>query len=436
MAFTHSTPSWALPLLLATTTALAGADEFTFDPSEFEKRPFEFGGYAELWPEFLPTNQDGALYQLAFFDRAPEDRIGRLQGALELEGRYHRDLFTLSFRSHSNWVWDYRGEDQEHQLYEGVIALQPTTGFTAEIGKKTNRWGKGLAWNPVGFVERPKAPDDPNESREGFWSLGFDWIRSFQGPLQTLALTPLVIPTFDDTNADFGEAGHINPALKLYLLYRDTDIDLLFLGNGSRTPRFGVDFSRNLAPNFEIHGEFAYITDFERQVIQPASCQARRAPGADVVSYLLGLRYRTDSDITYTLEYYHNQAGNSVTQQQRFYECVHNAWERQDTALLDGLPLASGSGRGPFTRPTPMRNYLHLRAFWKEPANLLYFTPGVQAFYNLDDDSYSIAPEFTYEGVENLSLRLRATFPVGGPLTEWGEKLNQFKLDLRLRYFF
>jgi hypothetical protein len=33
-------------------------------------------------------------------------------------------------------------------------------------------------------------------------------------------------------------------------------------------------------------------------------------------------------------------------------------------------------------------------------------------------------------------MRLRATFPVGDTLTEWGEKLNEFKLDLRVRYFF
>jgi hypothetical protein len=385
----------------------------------------------------LDANHGGALYQIAFFDREEEDTIDRMKSALELEGRYNRGIFTASFRTHSDWIWDYRGSDQEHRLYEGVISLQPTSRLTAEAGKKANRWGKGLAWNPVGFVERPKDPDDPNESREGFWIAGVDWIRSFPGPLQTIAITPLVVPTFDDTNEDFGEAGHLNPAAKLYLLYRDTDIDLLFLGNGSRTPRIGVDFAKNLAPNFEIHGEFAYITDFERLEIEPApTCRTRRAEADDVASYLLGLRYRTDADITYALEYYHNDAGNSPEQQRRFFECVHTAWEQDDADLLAGLPLTSGSGRGPFTRPTPMRDYLHVRAFWNDAFDVLYFTPGVQAFYNLDDHSYSIAPELNYDGIDNLAIRLRATFPAGDALTEWGEKLNEFKLDLRLRYFF
>jgi hypothetical protein len=83
-----------------------------------------------------------------------------------------------------------------------------------------------------------------------------------------------------------------------------------------------------------------------------------------------------------------------------------------------------------------MRDYLHVRAFWNDAFEVLYFTPGVQAFYNLDDHSYSIAPELNYDGIDNLAIRLRATFPVGDALTEWGEKLNEFKLDLRLRYFF
>ena len=432
---------WTFLLVLITplTTAPAPAaeEEFSFDESEFEQRAFELRGYAELWPEHLDANPDGALYQIAFFDRDPVSAINRLDSALELDGRYHRDILTLRFRTHSDWVWDNFGQDQRHRLYEGLIALQPNTRFAAEAGKKAMRWGKGLAWNPVAFVERPKDPDDPNESREGFWMAGFDWTRTFDGPLQTLSLTPLFVPTYEGINEDFGESGHFNPAAKLYLLYLDTDIDFMVLGDGSRTARAGFDFSKNLAPNFEIHGEFAYTTNFERVEIEAApSCETRKADPEDVISYLFGLRYRTEADISYALEYYYNEAGNSTEQQRRFYECIHKAWEEDDESILEGLPLSSGSGRGPFTRPNPMRSYLHFRAFWNEPFDILYTTPGVQAFYNLRDHSYSIAPELSYNGIDNLEMRLRATFPVGDELTEWGEKLNEFKLDLRLRYFF
>jgi hypothetical protein len=47
-----------------------------------------------------------------------------------------------------------------------------------------------------------------------------------------------------------------------------------------------------------------------------------------------------------------------------------------------------------------------------------------------------VAPELTYTGLGNFEFRLRGTVPVGGELTEWGEKANEYKLDLRIRYYF
>jgi hypothetical protein len=62
--------------------------------------------------------------------------------------------------------------------------------------------------------------------------------------------------------------------------------------------------------------------------------------------------------------------------------------------------------------------------------------PGIQLFYNVDDNSYSVAPEVVYQGVENLEMRLRGTFFGGGDLTDYGEKATEFRTELRIRYFF
>jgi hypothetical protein len=56
--------------------------------------------------------------------------------------------------------------------------------------------------------------------------------------------------------------------------------------------------------------------------------------------------------------------------------------------------------------------------------------------YNLDDNSYSIASEILYDGIDPLTLRLRLTVPIGDTLTEWGEKPNDYKVEFRLRYYF
>jgi hypothetical protein len=421
--------------LLSAPVILRGEEEFAFDASKYEKRTFDLGGYAELWPEYIPSNQDGVLYQLAFFGKEQEDNISRTTAVLDLEGRYNRDMLTFFFRTHSNVLLDYSGAEQEHELFEGVLSVQPTASLNIEAGKKANRWGKGAFWNAVGFIERPKDPNDPDLARQGFWMVGLDWVRSFDGPLQTVGFTPVAVPTFDGLNEDFGDPGYLNLAGKLYILYRDTDFDLMFLTTGSRTPRVGFDFSRNLAPNFEIHGEFSYISDFERIVLDPApGCRMNNAGEEDVSSYLLGLRYRTERDIAYTLEYYFDGTGNSPDQQRRYYECVHTAWDDDQAALMTRLQGSQLARR--FVRPNPMREYLGFRVAWNEPFNILYFTPALQSFYNLEDNSFQIAPELSYKGLDNFEFRLRGTVPIGSTLTEWGEKANEYKIDLRMRYYF
>ena len=43
------------------------AEDFSFDLAEFEKKPLEWGGYAELKGESLDLNTDGALYLLNYY---------------------------------------------------------------------------------------------------------------------------------------------------------------------------------------------------------------------------------------------------------------------------------------------------------------------------------------------------------------------------------
>ncbi len=423
-------------LLVLSPLAWAQEDEFSFDVEEFEPKVFEFTGYIEGQPEYARANQDSALYQLQFFGRDPEKEIDRFTGSLELEGHLRKGIASINFQTHSEMVWDYLGDNDDHALYQGYMSLQPDPSFALDLGKKAMRWGKGYAWNPVAFVERAKDAGDPDLSREGYWIIAADWITIFDGPLQTqIALTPLILPVRSDTNQDFGEPGYNNLGGKVYLLYRDIDIDFMFLSNGSRNNRVGMDFSRNMAPNFEVHGELAYFSDAVHRTVTP-ECKPGKPRVEDEISYLIGTRYRTSNDITLIMEYYFNGLGNEKKDQEQFYRCVHQAWESGDQDLINRLPLGKDVDKGPFSKPNPMRRYMNFRVWWEKPRNLLYLTPGVQVLYNLDDRSYSVSPDISYIGFENLELRLRGTVPVGDSLTEWGEKPNKYKVELRARYYF
>jgi hypothetical protein len=83
-----------------------------------------------------------------------------------------------------------------------------------------------------------------------------------------------------------------------------------------------------------------------------------------------------------------------------------------------------------------MRDYLYLRISQKEPFDILYFTPALTTILNLDDRSFSISPELLYTGITNLELRLRGTALVGDRFSAFGEKPNDARLELRVRYYF
>jgi hypothetical protein len=411
-----------------------GAEEYSFDVGQFEKKPFEINGYGEARAERFWLDQNAALYQLNFFDQEQRSQLDRLTGAAELTGLYRHGIATALVTVHGEAAHDELESDSTARLYEGYLALEPATGTRVEAGKRALRWGKGYAFNSVGFVERAKDPNDPELSREGFVIFGGSFTRSFDGSLKTVTFQPLLVPTAEHINEDFGSGDHANPAARLSLLYLDTDIDFQVLGEGARSARFGVDFSRNVTTNLEIHGEWAYFSEVEKPVLDASGNQTRESASAR--SYLLGLRYLSESEVTTILEYYYNGAGYSEQEMRDYFTFVHAAYDQFVTTGDSTLLARARAVQSSYVRPNPMRRYLYLRSSWKEPFDILYFTPALTAILNPDDSSYQVTPEVLYTGITNLELRLRLFFLRGDPLTDFGEKPNDQRFELRVRYYF
>ena len=427
--------SLLLPLLLLSAVYAAAAEEFSFDASAYEKKPFEIGGYLQAKQEDFSLNRGGAFYKLGNVNQPQRDQLDRSTGTLELIGKLRQGIGTFDFHTHSDLQRDQSTHDHTNVLYEGAYSMRPDPGITIEAGKRTLRWGKGYAWNPIGFVERPKDPNDPELSREGLVMADADLIFNRDGPLQTIAFTPVLLPVGKDVNSDFGATGHLNPAAKLYLLYRDTDIDFAWQGQGSRPGRFGMDFSRNVTSNFEIHGEWARIQQFARPVTDNIGRVTNEVGNA--TSYLAGLRYLTEKDTTYIAEYYRNGTGYSDQEARQHYQLVDAAFAQlQQTGSCVLLPKALSLSQGSYGRPNPGKDYLYFRAQQKDALGIVYFQPSITAMMNVQDRSYQITPELLYTGVKNLDLRLRLLMLHGGSLTDFGEKQNSRKIELYARYYF
>lgn len=420
-------------ILLVTAVPVCAEDEFSFDLDEFEKKTLQWGGYAELKWEHMDINQ-GSAFTLLNLSKSLFT-LDRYSGNLQLDGRYDKGMSSLNWRLMAAAQQDNIGWYDMTDVYEAYLSIKPTPSFTGSIGKKSYKWGKGYAWNPVGFINRTKDPNNPEEALEGYITTEADLIKSFTGSLQTVALTTVLLPVWEDVNDNFGETDNINIAAKLYLLYKDTDIDVLLYTGNSRSTRYGLDFSRNLATNFEIHGEAAYTPNHKKVTLQDDNSVVTSTNSS--FSYLLGLRYLSENDITSIIEYYHNDVGYTEKEMDHFFQLVVDGESQllssNIATLLDKARDMSLKGYG---KPQPGRNYLYGRFTQKEPFDILYFTPGITTIFNLDDTSYSLSPEMIYTGFTNWELRLRFTYLEGPSFSEYGEKLNSNKLELRVRYFF
>jgi hypothetical protein len=425
--------SWSF--LLPGPARLPAQETYSFDLAEIEKRPYQFGGYVEAKPISFQIRQDASLFRLKYYDRDLGASLEEVNLKLQLTGSYEKGISRLYFKTNTDYRISSLSDQEKTDLYEGFLSLTPSSAWKIDAGKKTFKWGKGYAWNPVAFIDRPKDPDDPELGMEGIAALSADYTTSFEGPLKTLSFTSVLQPVYEHLNTEFGKKNYLNLAAKLYLLFYDTDIDFIVFTGGSRTTRFGADFSRNIGSNWEIHGEVAHIRDFQTRTVDASGKLSGQE--YDATSYLLGTRYLTARDTTYILEYYRNGTGFSRDEMEGFFGYIDNGYRTYQTtgnaALLQRATMLS---EGNYGRANPMRDYLYLRISQKEPLDLLYFIPAVTAIANLNDRSFQISPEAAYTGITNLDLRLKASFISGPVYSEFGEKPYGFKLELRVGYYF
>lgn len=434
-------------LLFLSSVAFA-AEEYKFEASEIEKKPYHLGGFGEFRPVLNILDKNAALYKANFYNQNLGDTTKEYNFRLQLEGSYEEGIARVFMRFNQDVNHTYQGWSSDGTIYEGFLSLKPSDSYHFDAGKKVFKWGKGYAWNPVAFIDRPKDPNDPDLALEGFWTLSGDYIRSFSGPLKTISFTPILLPVVTSINEDFAgglsnPAGTppasppdgINLAAKLYLLLYDTDIDFIYFTGGSKTTRYGMDFSRNVTTNLEIHGELAHIEDFTKSFVNVNGTLFTET--YDATSYLLGIRYLSAKDTTYILEYYYNGTGFTKDQVSDYFSFVEKGYNSYLTTGNDALlKRASTLAQGNYGRNTPGTDYLYSRITQKEPFDILYFTPAITWIMNLKDQSFSLTPELLYTGITNLELRLKTFFIVGRGGTEFGEKPNDYRIEFRARYYF
>jgi len=405
-----------LTLLLLASSSLRAQEAGAKDVPDLEKKPYSVGGIIEVRPLVLWIDRNATATRLRYVGLEPPRTSPQFNSRVQLDASYVHRAVGL----HTTTVLDMNRVDADWSAratsYETYVSLRPSPAFGLDLGKKTLKWGKGYAWNPVAFVDRPKNPDDPSLALEGFVVVSADVIKSFKGPLQTLSFTPVLIPVSGSINAAYGESGHLNHAGRLYMLVYDTDIDVLYLTGGSRPSRVGFDVSRNIRSTVEVHAEAAYV---------PAATH----PWSDVV----GLRYLAPSNTTIVAEAYRNGAGFTTDAMRDYFTLVNSALASQDdTQIQQAARLTKAS----FSGMQVMRDYVYLRVSQPDFLGALYLSAAVTGIYNRQDGSFSLTQETSYRVKANLELRSQVGVIAGRRGTEFGEKLANVRFEFRARYYF
>jgi hypothetical protein len=422
---------WAIGVFLLLATVVEG-QEPAIEIPPVDRKPYSANGFLELRPVMIWPDTDAALFRLrSFTDQTPDRRTIQLNSRVQLDASYRRGWFSAQTRSVVDALYTSGDWTADATPYEAYLSLKPAPSFTVDAGKKTLKWGKGYIWNPAAFLDRVKSPEDPALALEGFTVLSADYIRTFGGPLQVMSVTPVLVPVFGHLNPGFGERGHLNVAGKLYLLLLDTDVDMMFLTGGSRPARFGFDLSRNLRSNLEVHGEVSRVPNGLTAGLEPADALVQREQPA--TNFVLGVRYLTEANTTYIVDYFRNGTGYASAEMETYFELIESSAVSGDQLSLTLASRASDAGYG---RMNPMRNYVYGRVNQPDAFDILYLTLGASAIANVDDGSYSLLPEVQYKPTENLELRWVANIQRGGARTEFGEKQADVRLELRARYYF
>lgn len=405
----------------------ASSADYSFDLSEIEKKPYEFSGDIRFAPFLSRTNQASDIFKLKYYNQTNDAYI--YGGYLKPELFFKYTIRQFSYNISGNAALSYADKQWQFDknLYENYVSYK-TDNLSLELGKRSLKWGKGYIWNPTSYGGRQKDVDDVDAALEGYYLLNAEWVKSFDSTLSNLALDFSVIPANENVNPDYSETAVINYAVKAYFLFYNTDIDFYLLLNNMETNKAGIDFSKNIRSNLEMHFEFSRnFKNIKYFMNNGGVIELAESPGND---FLLGTRYLTNNEITIIFEYLHNSSGFTKEESNNFYEAI-------DAALISGKAIPYYKQNLSYlNRQFISKDYLYLKFSKPQPYDILYFTPSLYSVINLSDGSQSTTLYLSYTGITNLETILKYSLFTGAADTQFGAKIISDKLELQLKYYF
>ena len=419
-------------LALFSYNMLLFAQDYSFEiPGEDEENEerLEWGGNLDGKYALFHPQRSSPIYELQFADaETSSNYLSQYQLDFYLDGDYQTKDIGFHVKTHVGYLNDT--EEVIVDLFELYGNFNLSLSSFIQAGKIRYSWGKGYAFNPVGFVNPLKDPTNPTLAKAGVLSLNAETLKSFQSNiLKTAALTAIVIPPQEEIYDRFAEVEDTDFAAKLYLMLWNIDFDLMGYYSKENSNRIGADFALNLRENIELHGEFSYFTDALKSTIVNNQLLQTEEEG---YAYLVGMRWLNRWGITTILEYYHTDASLTEDEFQEYLRFLRQSLDSRNEEQIKRALAYSQNFKG----NTLMQDYMYFQVQKPEPFDWLYFTPSFSTIYNLNDKSMLLALTFTYKPVTNFEFALKPTVTFGKEDSEYGSQRIQQKVETWLRFYF
>lgn len=366
----------ALPLILCV-AILSHAGDYDFDLDAIEVKPYTLSGYLKGENKLQGINEDSPL-----FHTKNKDSMKTYASEGDVKFAYFQDAFKLDSEVMVNYNDIDGAYSDKYTIAQLFMQYKFDQNNLIEVGKKAPNWGKGYFVNPIAFFDRKKDPNDPDASREGYVMANYRYNKSYDGNIRNVSFDLIVMKSNEHMNDEFSQEEQNHVGMKAYFLAYDTDIDLIYYRRSEQSDKVGLDFSKNIQTNIEVHGEFA------------------KTLGEDDYAYLVGFKYLTAFDLTITTEYFYQK--NQSSKSEPFYD----------------------------------HQYVMNKFSQKEPFNWLYGAIYYKNIYNLEDKSMQNSLGATYSFKNNMLLDISYNINDGQRGSEYGSKLVQDTLWTKLYWYF
>ena len=405
------------------------AQDYEFEIPEEEESRIEFNGNLDVKWTILNTREASPFYEIQFY-QTPENSsyLSRYRLDYYFNGEYRRKKVNFVMKTFSQYKKDEPVSLSFHELY-GSLNLSPK--LTLGIGKRRFIWGKGYAFNPAGYVNTEKDPENPELALSGRSSTFFIFNKSLNSNfIRNFSFSSIILPPEAIINEKFAPLEDTEVALKTYFLIKNTDVDFMFFYGENQLKKYGFDLSTNLKENFEIHGEWSYAQNEEKFIIQNNLLLLQKIDGS---SFLFGMRYLNRFNTTVIAEYYHNNRGLSKEEFDNYYNYIVTTMKSNSFNIINQVKQDVSSR---FISKTLMKDYLYFSIRQPEPFGWLYSSVSIFTIYNLNDNSFILSPRFGYEPFTNFEFLLWPSLTVGESNSEYGSRQFQKKVEFWMRFYF